>query len=162
MPICMAIRISSALPFLFTPVTYQTKTYVDGGLLANLPVGVFDSSVRAIAFVLTTQDPHPPITHFGNYASSVFWTLKDRANGAQLTADQLARVDQVHIDTTGINSFDFHMKHHDRMMLHARAYDASRKSLMSHKKCPTDAHTRAAKLVSGTKTVRTAADESRR
>ena len=43
-----AVRASSAVPFAFEPVRVSDATWVDGGLLSNLPVQLFDgTAVRA-------------------------------------------------------------------------------------------------------------------
>ena len=45
-PVARAVRASSAIPFVFRPVRQRTPrgeaTWVDGGLLSNFPVGLFD------------------------------------------------------------------------------------------------------------------------
>lgn len=41
-PIRKAIRISMSIPFVFTPVEHCGHLYVDGGLLDNFPIHVFD------------------------------------------------------------------------------------------------------------------------
>ncbi|MCT2537534.1 patatin-like phospholipase family protein [Aquibacillus koreensis] len=46
-PVSTAIRMSASLPYFFIPVTFKNKKYkksviVDGGLLSNLPIWVFD------------------------------------------------------------------------------------------------------------------------
>jgi len=42
MPIRKAIRISMSIPFVFTPVEHRGHLYVDGGVLDNYPIHVFD------------------------------------------------------------------------------------------------------------------------
>lgn len=43
-PVARAVRASSAVPFAFQPVEVGGATWVDGGLLSNFPVQLFDSS----------------------------------------------------------------------------------------------------------------------
>jgi NTE family protein len=42
MPIHIAVRISMSIPFLFVPVTFEDKILVDGGIIDNYPIHVFD------------------------------------------------------------------------------------------------------------------------
>ncbi|OGT60563.1 MAG: hypothetical protein A3F14_05955 [Gammaproteobacteria bacterium RIFCSPHIGHO2_12_FULL_43_28] len=42
MPLALAVRISGSVPFFFKQVTYKGRDYVDGGLLENLPLWIFD------------------------------------------------------------------------------------------------------------------------
>jgi NTE family protein len=41
-PVARAVRASSAIPFVFKPVRVHDATWVDGGLLSNFPVQLFD------------------------------------------------------------------------------------------------------------------------
>lgn len=41
-PIRLAIRISICVPFLFKPIKYKDDIYLDGGILDNYPIHVFD------------------------------------------------------------------------------------------------------------------------
>ncbi len=45
--VARAVRASAAIPFFFQPVRVQGATWVDGGLLSNFPVGLFDRSDTA-------------------------------------------------------------------------------------------------------------------
>jgi NTE family protein len=42
MPISIAIRISTALPYAYQYVEYEGRKFTDGGLFANLPIGYWD------------------------------------------------------------------------------------------------------------------------
>jgi NTE family protein len=42
--VAKAVRASAAIPFFFTPVQVGSATWVDGGLLSNFPVALFDRS----------------------------------------------------------------------------------------------------------------------
>lgn len=41
-PVARAVRASSAIPFVFQPVRVRGATWVDGGLLSNFPIELFD------------------------------------------------------------------------------------------------------------------------
>ena len=72
LPVARAVRASAAIPFFFRPVRQPTPTgeatWVDGGLLSNFPVGLFDRSDSAdprwptFGVRLTTRPPTPPLT----------------------------------------------------------------------------------------------------
>lgn len=42
MCVCDAVRISTSIPFYFCPVFHKGKYYIDGGVLNNYPISVFD------------------------------------------------------------------------------------------------------------------------
>ncbi len=49
MPIALAVRISASLPWFFKSVKYQGKEYIDGGLLENFPMWIFDAEAYRAA-----------------------------------------------------------------------------------------------------------------
>jgi NTE family protein len=55
MPVWMACRISMAIPGFFMPFRYEGKTYVDGGMLYNYPIWVFDN-VQDYTFKMSNID----------------------------------------------------------------------------------------------------------
>lgn len=71
-PVARAVRASAAIPFFFRPVRQPTPggeaTWVDGGLLSNFPVGLFDRADSlaprwpTFGVRLTTRPATPPST----------------------------------------------------------------------------------------------------
>ena len=71
-PVARAVRASAAIPFFFRPVRQPTSageaTWVDGGLLSNFPIGLFDRADSleprwpTFGVRLTTRPPTPPTT----------------------------------------------------------------------------------------------------
>lgn len=72
LPVARAVRASAAIPFFFRPVRQRSPggeaTWVDGGLLSNFPVDLFDRTDAAdprwptFGVRLTTRPPTPPVT----------------------------------------------------------------------------------------------------
>ena len=72
LPVARAVRASAAIPFFFRPVRQPTPTgeatWVDGALLSNFPVELFDRTDSAdprwptFGVRLTTRPPTPPVT----------------------------------------------------------------------------------------------------
>jgi NTE family protein len=61
MPICLAVRASMSIPYLFQPVNYENMMLVDGGVLDNYPIHVFDGNVPGDTYAehnLTSMNPH--------------------------------------------------------------------------------------------------------
>lgn len=51
-----AIRMSIGIPFIFTAVLWQNKRYVDGGILNNYPIDLFDANdTTVLGFMLFTK-----------------------------------------------------------------------------------------------------------
>jgi NTE family protein len=71
-PVARAVRASAAIPFFFQPVHQPTSggeaTWVDGGLLSNFPIGLFDRADSleprwpTFGVRLTTRPATPPTT----------------------------------------------------------------------------------------------------
>ena len=72
LPVARAVRASAAIPFFFRPVRQPSPggeaTWVDGGLLSNFPIELFDRTDSAdprwptFGVRLTTRPPTPPVT----------------------------------------------------------------------------------------------------
>ncbi len=68
-PVARAVRASSAIPFFFRPVRVRAATWVDGGLLSEFPVGLFDRPDSEVprwptfGVRLTARPGTPPATH---------------------------------------------------------------------------------------------------
>jgi NTE family protein len=56
MCVLKAIQISIAVPFLFKPVYYDNKIWVDGGCLNNFPINLFDECENVIGIYLGFSD----------------------------------------------------------------------------------------------------------
>ena len=74
--ILTAMRMTTAVPLLFPPVLYDNKIYIDGGILNNFPIDIFDKIDDIIGIVIKDDIK---ITHeinsFDSYLLSVFDTL---------------------------------------------------------------------------------------
>ncbi|MGV0633509.1 patatin-like phospholipase family protein [Mycolicibacillus trivialis] len=65
-PVARAVRASSAIPYVFRPVRVQGATWVDGGLLSNFPVQLFDRAEPrwpTFGIRLSARPCQPPTTH---------------------------------------------------------------------------------------------------
>lgn len=67
--VARAVRASAAIPLFFRPVRLRGATWVDGGLLSNFPVGLFDRPDTlaprwpTFGVRLTARPGTPPVTH---------------------------------------------------------------------------------------------------
>lgn len=130
-----AVRASCAIPGYFQPVRRAGRVLVDGGLLSNFPVALFDRadgsrprwptfgvklSARAGARPVTVREADDPL----DYALAVLQTL--------LAAQDAAYVDQpcvqqrtVFVDTGDTSSVDFGITAEQRVTLGARGKAAA-------------------------------------
>jgi NTE family protein len=142
-----AVRASMSIPFFFRPVRHDvpaatfdgvdypagTVTWVDGGLLSNYPVEVFDRSdgsparwptlgiklsARQTVFAPPKQE-HGPLAE----ALACVKVAIDNADRFYLTPDEVART--IFVDTDNISSTDFHLTAEQRQTLYANGQQAA-------------------------------------
>src|SRR5882757_1052714 len=143
-----AVRASMSIPFFFDPVrlrapdavvdgvTYEggTVTWVDGGMLSNFPVEVFDradgvaSRWPTIGIKLSAQQTLVPargdVHNVIAEAVACLHTLLDNADRYYITADKAART--IFVDCFGLKATDFHLTVEDQQTLDANGHQAAR------------------------------------
>lgn len=149
MPLWLAVRASTSIPFVFEPVRIADDIFVDGGLSWNFPIDLFDHDELHLAqpmagkprndetlgFVLEPQ----PLAEAGvkdwsslpghtenviAYAESLMGFLSETANNLHLHPDDLPRT--VFIDDLGVRSTDFKAPAHVIAQLIASGERATR------------------------------------
>jgi NTE family protein len=120
-PVAEAVRASASLPFFFEPVHLRTQagetaTLVDGGLLSNYPIGVFDRTDGLLprwptfGVRLSERPSTRPVTHdVGGPVSLTTAVLETllTAQDAVHVDDPCAIVRTAFVDTTGVSATDF-------------------------------------------------------
>ncbi|MDT5164417.1 MAG: hypothetical protein QOC88_1311 [Mycobacterium sp.] len=141
-PIVDAVRASMSIPFFFRPFEQKTAlgscTWVDGGLLQNFPVTVFDrTDGRAnrwptFGIKLSSRPglntPDVPVHGDLREVVSIAHTAMGEWN-RYLLADDGVGARTVFVDTTGIASTDFGLTKDQRGKLFASGQAAARKFL---------------------------------
>jgi NTE family protein len=156
-----AVRASMSIPFFFTPVRFHAPafsqgtdnyaagqvTWVDGGLLSNFPVEVFDRSDGApqrwptIGIKLSARDTTVPARGASgdtiHEAIDCLQTLLNNADRYYLTPDKVART--IFIDSTGITATDFGITPEQRATLFTNGQQSASQWLEQHATHPTAA-----------------------
>jgi NTE family protein len=143
-----AVRASMSIPFFFDPVHFSppavsydgidypagTVTWVDGGLLSNFPVEVFDRTdgqpsrwptigVKLSARATTTPAGNPCDSTFEE-AIACLRTMLANADRFYLTPDKVART--IFVDSADVKSTDFHITPGQRQTLYDNGQGAAR------------------------------------
>lgn len=153
-PIVDAVRASMSIPFFFEPVrfrapqtvlddiTYQAAmiTWVDGGMLSNFPVEVFDRTdgapsrwgtigikLSARQSVVTTKGQ---VDNVFSETVACLHTLLDNADRYYITPDKSART--IFVDNAGLNATDFHLTTDDQSRLFHNGQKAAQDWLTAH------------------------------
>ncbi|QKE50515.1 putative lipid hydrolase [Faustovirus] len=128
-----AIRISTSVPGIFTPVNYNGELMVDGGVIVNLPINVFikqgdHSAKNTLAFMFIHSDietrPIAPIAGAIDY----FWAVAETALNTNykqyMHPDDYART--VKIDVGNISSMNFNITTEQREFLVSQGRESVR------------------------------------
>ena len=136
-----AVRASMSFPFFFRPVEFKpgtggAVTWVDGGLLSNFPITIFDRTDGQVERwptwgIRLSADPvpndHPVKTGFGIAVGSLK-TLMDDWNVYSLS-DEGVNQRTIAVDTTGISTLDFDLTPEQEQTLFGNGQAAARKFL---------------------------------
>lgn len=156
--IVTAVRASMSIPFFFRPVKFKAPActvngvdcvagevmWVDGGMLSNFPVEVFDRGDGAperwetLGIKLSAQQTSISDTHgtTGLLAETVacLHTLLDNADRYYVTPDKQART--IFVDNAGVKATEFHLAPDLRTKLYANGVQAAQKWTAAQKAQP--------------------------
>ena len=140
--VARAVRASAAIPFFFRPVRQPTPggeaTWVDGGLLSNFPVELFDRTDTVdprwptFGIRLTTRPPSPPVTRrldgpFEVGLAALDTLLTDQ--GSAYLEDVCTVERTVFVPTEGVSVVDFDLDAATTERLYRSGKDAAREFL---------------------------------
>ena len=133
--VATAVRASAAIPYFFRPVRVSGATWVDGGLLSDFPVGLFDRSASqsprwpTFGVRLTAKPGIPPATHpvhgpiaIGVAALDTLFTGQDAA----YINDPCTVRRTVFVPTDDASSLDFDMGSQRSELLYNNGVQAAR------------------------------------
>lgn len=142
-----AVRMSMSIPIFFTPVRIRRHTIVDGGLLSNFPVWLFDTEGRprwpTFGLKLVEPNARTPIdARFPNdvratrgigtvvgYVKGLIATMSEFHDRLYLESHTFART--IAIPTLGIATTDFGITHGQAEQLYTAGYEAAETFLAS-------------------------------
>ena len=133
LPVVTAVRASMAYPFFFTPVKINDCYYVDGGLLNNFPVKIFEDTEKTIGFSLVQRDEcvideyneikKIPIKSVFGYIKSVIMSMHTNLQDAKITGFPKEQIIEIDIGSVPVLKFDLTATEIDFMI------DAGRKAM---------------------------------
>jgi NTE family protein len=72
-PVYLAIRMSISVPIYFCPVMYENKCYIDGGIIDNYPIRIFDKLDKVLGLFLSdTEFKKDNIEHIDTYLMLIY------------------------------------------------------------------------------------------
>lgn len=137
--VARAVRMSMSIPFFFEPVALKhgsgkTSYIVDGGLLSNFPVWIFDEDVPdppwpTFGYKLVEPDEKRPHVIRGPFTllAALFSTMMEAHDARYIDDHAFART--VPIPTGGVRTTDFDISEDNRRMLFESGRTAAREFL---------------------------------
>ena len=142
-----AVRISMSFPFFFASRTFKDNIYVDGGVLNNYPLTLFDApeynadlapgdpNPETLGLHLSKQVVEPyPINNLKQFVGNLFETILEVQDDA-LWNDEANLSRTVCINNLGIQTTDFDITHAQREALVRKGHEATANYLRAY-----DAH----------------------
>jgi NTE family protein len=137
-PIARAVRMSSSIPFFFQPAQVETQnqvhSIVDGALLSNYPVWLFDVSGTprwpTIGFRLHDMHPKkelPDVDGLFSFTRRLIMTMLEAHDRFYVEKAQAVRT--IFIDTLGVRTTQFHLSEELRNRLFRSGEEAARRFL---------------------------------
>lgn len=133
--IALAVRMSMSIPLFFAPVKLNGSAIVDGGLVSNFPVDLFDTQGRppwpTFGFKLVlSEEKQPgritehPITGPLSEIIAMFYTAMEAHDAYHLASDKYVRT--IAVNTLGIGATDFNLSVQQKEALYRSGVQAAR------------------------------------
>jgi predicted acylesterase/phospholipase RssA len=80
MPLLLAVRISISIPFYFIPIYFENRLYVDGGVVDNFPVQLFENELEQTLaiYLLDDREISENVDNFEDYAYAIFFASNNK------------------------------------------------------------------------------------
>jgi NTE family protein len=147
LPVADAVRMSMSIPVFFVPMRVKKHVIVDGGMLSNFPVWLFDSDGApawpTFGLKLVEPDPRTPISErisdevrprgglgaLVSYAKGLVATMTEFYDRLYLEKDTFVRT--ITIPTLGISTTEFDLTREQAEALYTSGREAAEKFLES-------------------------------
>jgi predicted acylesterase/phospholipase RssA len=96
MNILKAITISISIPIIFKPCLYNNKLWVDGGVMNNYPIEIFNDKINDVIGIYMGEE-YNEIEHFEEVQSYIYQILRCIFRGMNYTKLELYKENTIHI-----------------------------------------------------------------
>ncbi len=114
--VCNAIRMSISIPYYYTSKKYKNKIYIDGSILENLPISMFDPSENVLGFLLTdTKTVDVKINSLEEFTYNLFLCIRKNIG-------KPGPYNIIQINTKNIGMLDFEIDNYQKINLFNSGY----------------------------------------
>lgn len=124
MEVNLTIRMAISIPILFSPIKHNDLYYVDGGLLNNYPISLFDSNDKNILGFTFTKNKSEKIDSFFSYLKTLIFTPLDDKESEIIN---LYNEQSIIIDCGNCTVFDFEIDLDKKRDLYNIGYNSIKK-----------------------------------
>jgi predicted acylesterase/phospholipase RssA len=122
MKILDALRITFSIPFIFKPITIKNKIYVDGGLINNYPIELYDKKTTLGLVSTSINIYNKNIENIEDFFTSVVFITYYNLLKTKIK-DYASNTINIEYD---VNSFDFELSKEEKRNLITYGYDKTK------------------------------------
>lgn len=131
LPLYVALKMSTAIPFIYCPIEYKNNLYIDGGCFDNYPISYFKNEIdKTLGIILF--DSKSIMDKINDLESYILRVLQCMIEGMTYNAKhgyENSTVD-IHLDSVNIINFDIDDDKKDELFL--KGYDAIKNKLKNN------------------------------
>jgi NTE family protein len=123
--LCMALRMTSAIPLFFTPIKYNNCMYCDGGCVDNYPVKLFEDKLQHVVGIHINDVINDTQQNINNLESFIVQLFKCFANGLTYNSKKAYEKYTIEINLDMMSVIDFSIDDKKKEQMFTVGYDAT-------------------------------------
>lgn len=116
-----AIRMTVSIPWYYTPVEWEEKLYIDGGVIDNYPIGIFEDINDVLGIYLVERGEECEIGDFETFIIKTFQCFVNGINKMRRDGYEKSTID---IEVDFINILNFNVSNEFKKVLFKEGYDS--------------------------------------
>jgi NTE family protein len=122
MEVLRAITISISIPIIFKPHLYNNKIWIDGGVMNNYPIDIFNDKINDVIGIYLDEE-YTVYDEFEDMQSYIHQVIKCIFKGMNYYKTELYKNNTIHIKAKNF-AFGYEMTKEDIELLYKIGYDA--------------------------------------
>lgn len=122
MQILKALRITISIPFIFRPYQYDGKLWVDGGVMNNFPIDLFNNKLDDVIGIYM-DDIYESVNEIEEIQDYFIRVFKCVFRGLNYNKIELFKKYFVHIKTSSTHTTNWEITHDEKKMLYDEGYN---------------------------------------